>query len=100
MSKETTSSGTFHISSGDPKMDEARAKLMASIRETGGASQAGLKKVENVKRSAEVNPSNQRRGPGRGRGDLMTDLARNLASRGRGGGRGNSTRAIGRSKEK
>ena len=99
MSKDNSTSGTFHISSGDPLMDEARAKLMASIRETGGASQAGLKKVENLQRTPEVNPSSQRRGPGRGRGDLMTDLARNLASRGRGGG--NSTRSqIGRSKEK
>ena len=46
MSKENEPSGTLHISSGDPKMDEARAKLMASIREMGGKSKAGLKKVE------------------------------------------------------
>ena len=46
MSKENEQSGTLHISSGDPKMDEARAKLMDSIREMGGKSKAGLKKVE------------------------------------------------------
>ena len=46
MSKENEQSGTLHISSGDPKMDEARAKLMASIREMGEKSKAGLKKVE------------------------------------------------------
>ena len=41
-----TSPGTFQITSGDPKIDEARAKLMASIRKIGGASKAPLKKVE------------------------------------------------------
>ena len=46
MPKENEPSGTLHISSGDPKMDEARAKLMASIRDMGGKSNAGLKKVE------------------------------------------------------
>ena len=46
MQKENEPSGTIHISSGDPKVDEARAKLMASIREMGGKSKAGLKTVE------------------------------------------------------
>lgn len=59
--------------SGVPKMDEARANLMSSIRQVGGFSNAGLKPPKHREPTPKAAAKMSK-------GDLMKDLSRCLAN--------------------
>ena len=81
-----------------PQFKEARSNLLESIRTTGGFANAGLKPVQDRILKEEFNEATEKpvAKVAKGRGDLMKDLARNLASRGRGA----LTMPFGRGKKK